>query len=231
MLVALLISCPVLCAAQQPNIARLEVTGHASEQAKPDQTTLRLHLSAIRLEYAETLRALDTKMRDLVDRLNNVGIESDEVKTRDFNIQKNVVYRNRTRIDSGFIASQYAELRFDYDRELLGKIISKVGLSQSGAGLQVAFGLSEKKKQALKNQLIRAAIQDARAKALIIADEAGVELVRILQVQYGTATPGTPAPVYSTSARMAEDAGPQIEPTVINLGQHIQIMWEIREPN
>lgn len=213
---------------QELNPGTLEVTGTSSIQVPPDQTTIRLRVSAIRMLYADALEDLDGKMKNLSSKLTRAGFEKKEIRTQDFNVRKNTVYRKGSQVDSGFVASQYVVLEFPYDKKQLGHAIDAIGASATGADMQIAFGLSDDKANRVRTELIRAAIRDAKLQANTIADEANIELIRILRIRYGEESMPSPGTVYRTAARAEQGSTWDIEARDIDLGETIGIIWNIR---
>ena len=138
-------------------------------------------MSTLQLRYEDAIDDLNRKTKDLTKQLKKVKFKEDDIKTTNFTVHKNTIYRHSQRIDSGFIASQYLTVTFPYDKERIGEIIDKIGGSDAGANMGFSFGLSDAKRKSLRFQLIQMAVTDAREKASIIAEASGIQTQRHLQ--------------------------------------------------
>jgi uncharacterized protein YggE len=206
----------------------MDVTGKSSVKVKPDETTINMTVSSLELQYDDAIEALNRKARDLTRQLKKVDFNSEDIKTTNFTVNKNTVYRRGHRIDSGYRASQYLSVVFPYDKKRIGDIIEKIGSSDAGADIRFSFGLSDALKKSLQEQLISTAVADAKAKAEIIASASGIRLAGIAKIRYPEA--GSPQPLSAFSVRGARaEAAPQaqVEAREIELQEVIEISWLI----
>ncbi len=206
----------------------MDISGISSMSVKPDETSISLAISTLRLQYEDAIDDLNRKTRDLTKQLRKVNFRDDDIKTTDFTVRKNTIYRYGHRVDSGFIAAQYLTVTFPYDRERIGDIIKKIGGSDAGADLQFSFGLSDATRKSLRDQLIRMAVEDAKEKASIIAAAAGIQLKGISNIKYSEMGGMPQIRSYKSMARMDESAPEaQVEAKEIEIGEQIQISWTI----
>ena len=204
------------------------VAGKSSLNVKPDETTINLTVTTLQLRYEDAIDDLNRKTKDLTKQLKKVKFKADDIKTTNFTVHKNTIYRQRQRIDSGFTASQYLTVTFPYDKERIGDIIEKIGGSDAGANMQFSFGLSDAKRKSLRDQLIRMAVQDAREKASIIAEASGIRLRGISNIQYSESGNLPQVRAYKSMARM-DEAAPQaqVEAKEIEIHDNILVTWTI----
>lgn len=182
---------PAYLIAQKDN-GILKVTGEASMDITPDEAVARFELSAIRMEYNETVQIIGKKADDLLNALKKFGFQENEVKTSDFSVSINYVYTRNQRQDSGYVAQQIMEVTFPYESDRIIGLIHVVSVSSSEPQLSFLFRLSDQKQQEIKEKLISMAVKNARATAEAISTAAGTEITGIEEIVYGNQ--GTPGP-------------------------------------
>jgi uncharacterized protein YggE len=206
----------------------MDVTGRSSVKVKPDETTINMAVSSLELKYDDAIKALNRKTRDLTRQLKKVNFNSEDIKTSNFTVNKNTVYRHGQRIDSGYRASQYLDVVFPYDKERIGDIIEKIGSSEAGANIQFSFGLSDAQRRVLREKLIVMAVEDAKEKARIIAAASGIELQGISNIHYTETGVSPPHNAFSIRGARAEAAPQaQVEAREIEIHESIEISWNI----
>ena len=109
-----------------------------------------------------------------------------DIKTTSVAGAKNRGYKNNEDIDSGYVASQNIRLEFVYDRKTLQKIVFEFSKSEKAIDFSFDFELSEQLKQKIQSQIIDFAVKDGNEKANGIAKAAGLKLVKINDITYGS---------------------------------------------
>ena len=205
--IASLIALPVLVwnspvLAQEDDItARLSVTGQGMAAAVPDMATINLGVRAQAETAAEALDQTSAVAADILAKLEEFAIEARDVQTSDLSL--NPIYtRNNTGNEAprivGFEASNRVSVRVR-DLDKLGGVLGAV----TGEGANQMYGLNFgfEDSDDLMNEARRKAVEDARAKAMLYAEAAGVTLGRVISLnEHGGSRP---VPVPMAEMRMA----------------------------
>ncbi len=180
---------------QKTEKPKLNVTGSARISVQPDLCILQLAASELRSTMSEAIKALGEKSDDYSDLLKQLGFADKEIKTSNFTVSKNRVYRDNGYIDSGYIAAQNIRLEFNYKQQLLQKIITEFSKQEKSIDFSFDFELSETFKQKVQLEIIETAIKDAREKATVMANASSLKLLNISSISYGSCSAGNNLPL------------------------------------
>lgn len=172
---------------QEKLTSTLKTTGVSSIRVKPDLGILNISVSEIRAHMSDAIKALESKSNFYHDLLIKLGFKENEIKTTNFVIAKNRIYRDNRSIDSGYVASQNIRLTFTFDKKTIQQIVSEFSTSEKAIELSFEFEISDQLKQKIQAQLIEYAVKDGKEKANIIAKSAGLKLIKIKDITYGQA--------------------------------------------
>jgi uncharacterized protein len=170
----------------------LKIAGHAQLFVTPDMGVLHVNIRAIDMTAAKAITKLNEKTKDVIRQLNSIGFKETEIKTTSFQINENRIYRDREHKDSGYVAMQSVEVEFQNNRDLITKILNTFSGSQTDFKLNFSFKLSDKKREEVKNELIKLSIDDARKKSELIAKSAGIKLGKIVEINSGVVSNNDP---------------------------------------
>ena len=223
-----------LGAAAQPvhtEKSTITVTGSSELSVRPDMSVVSIHLSTIKPTMSAATQTLGDQSKKYVGILKDLGFKETDVKTTNFSVLKNRVYRNNSYIDSGYVASQDVTITFPYTEAILQKIAARFSQGKDPVDFSIAFELSDKLKQETETSLISKAVGDARSKAANLASAAVVKLGAIKSIVYGSVD-NTPVPMYRAYKTMVAGDSYQGEnlsftPQDIDLQQSVTIVWII----
>jgi len=210
-------------------IPTIRVTGNSHLDVKPDIGILSIQISNKNMNFNETLTGLNEKTKDVTKQLQSAGFKESEIKTTDFQVRENRIYRRDSYIDSGYVATQNVKVEFKYSKERITKILTTFSKSKTDFNLNFSFKLSDDLNAKSEQDLIKLAVKDAKAKVQVIAESANVKLKRIQEITYGEIS----TPRYSVDAaamRFKSEAAEPMQsftPEDIMLTDTIMITWEI----
>lgn len=170
---------------QNANIPTIRVTGSAMVKVKPDLGVINIEVSEVRQKMADAIRALTEKSIVYGNLLKRLGINEKDIKTTNFQVAQNRIYKHGEYLDSGYTASQKIRVEFVYEQKLLQQIVGEFSKSESPIDFDIQFELSEQLKSKVQSQIIEFSVKDATDKAKGIAKAAGLQLVKILTITYG----------------------------------------------
>ena len=213
----------------------LTIKGTGRLSLKPDWVEITLTLNSVNKQYDKAMAASAAQQERLNEALAAVGFDADDVKTADFNVSsrydgvhdKNGNYKS---VFVGYCVRHALRVEFAYDNNRLSDVLGAVAGCLSEPELDVQFTVKDK--EAAGEALLREATKDARRRAGILSDACGVELGRLMNVDYSWSD----VHLYSPTRFAAEGNGMaksmavdmSIAPDDITLSDSVTFMWEIK---
>ena len=197
----------------------LSLTGTASTMVKPDKVTVSLGVETTNKTADAALAANSRIMNKVIDALKATGVKDNETSTSSFSISPNYNYSQQSSTASritGFTVSNTIQIE-STNINNTSKWIDAAIAAGANTVDRIDFALSDKKLEETKNSLIKQAMQDARAKADIVASAAGVRVAGIRSINLNElAIQPPPAPIPLAKQSLAAS---EARPTPIISGQ------------
>lgn len=205
------------------NSQLLKVRGTGKVKAKPDYVEIKVNLEARDYDYEKVIEKLNEKTNTLRNELVGLGFNEEDLKTTNFSINTEYSYVNGKKVFNGYTGRHDMDFEFDFDMDFLNQVLSVLGTSSSNPSFNVYFTVKDKEK--LKDEAIANSVDDAKRKASIIADSAGVNIGRIVNIEYNIpeVRPMSEFVLKGTAKPMSLD----ITPADIELTDTILIEWEL----
>ncbi|MBB4658838.1 SIMPL domain-containing protein [Parvularcula dongshanensis] len=229
-LIPLLLCLPLAAHAQEPAPRTLSVSGLGEATGTPDMATLRFSATSRAATAAEALAANAQKMTAVRDRLRTLNIEPRDMQTSGLSLSPYYEQNDNGRFDraviAGYEAANGLTIRLR-GTEGAGDVIDAA--VQAGANGLDSLSFGFQNADSLQDDARRDAVRDARAKAELLAEEAGVSLGRVLTLTEAGGG-GGPQPYYDgRMMRMQAEAAP----TPVEAGEQavtasVQITYELR---
>lgn len=226
---ALVVSSGVKAKAEEPT-AKITITGSGSVSVTPDMATL---VSRVVTQDDNAKTALDQNsaaMRNVMKEITAAGIEKKHIQTSGFDISP-VYGNNRNLNNNGYQTPKVVGYRVQNgvsvtvtDIEKIGPLLDKVVSSGSNDVGQIRFGISEPQKH--MEQARKDAVADARAKAELYAQAAGVKLGRVLSISEETSG-RSPYPEMMMARAAKMDSAPPIEAGEETISASVNITYEL----
>ncbi len=198
----------------------LSLTGTATTMVKPDKVTVSLGVQTTNKTAYTALAANSKTMNQVIDALKATGIKDNETSTSSFSISPNYNYSQPSSATAsritGFTVSNTIQIQSTNINNTSKWIDTAISAGANTVD-RIDFALSDKKLEETKNTLIKQAMQDARAKADIVASAAGVKVVGIRSInlnELAIQPPTSPIPLAKQSL-----AATEARPTPIISGQ------------
>ncbi len=220
------------------NMRTIRVTGKGMIKVHPDMTRITMTLEGTYPEYADTLRHSSEDTERLKDILSPFGFTRSDMKTLNFSIdpefehyREKGVYQQRL---TGYRFQHILKIEFESDNELLGKVLYAL----ANGPLRPEFGISYtvKDPEAVRNTLLGKAVADAKQKAAVLTEAAGMTLKDIQTIDYSWGQidfevhPMNRNMLMDGCAPMASDSASynmDIEPDDIEVSDTVTVVWEI----
>ena len=183
--------------ASQPS-GGITVTGTGTVQSVPDQAQFSLGVQSTGATAREALAANSERMRRVLAALFAAGVAKGDVQTQDVSVSKSYP-------DNGYSADNSVSVTIHH--------LAKAGVildAATNAGANNVYGptLTRSDQDGLKAKALRAAVDNARAKARVLADAAGVQLGSVTAINEDG---GEAYPVYAADMAKSLSSAP-IEP-------------------
>ena len=182
----------------------ISVVGNGQTSAPPDMAEIQVGVVSESPSATDATRANSQSMKQLLAQLTEQGIDKKDVQTAQFAVspvyQQDGPRRGRSPNISGYRVTNLVTLRVR-NLDNLGAILDAV--VQEGANTVSGIRFSIQQPEDLQDAARRLAVDDARRKASVLAEQAGTKLGRVLSIQDHAYEP---RPMYGRAMAMAADS-------------------------
>lgn len=213
-------------AAAQGETPTLTVSGEGSVRAVPDIATIRLGVVTDGKTASEALAANSASAARMIETLKAGGVAAKDIQTGQLSVQPRYAEMQRTRAGEapevvGYqVVNEVAVTVRDFDA--LGGILDRVVGAGTNRMNGIGFGLADD--TATADEARRRAVADARRRAGVLAEAAGVRLSRILSISEGG---GVVRPMQAAPMMRAEAMDVPVERGELEVSASVTIVWEI----
>ena len=215
----------------------IRVTGKGQIKVRPDTTRIIMSLEGLYKDYNETLRLSSQDTETLKDILSGFGFEKSDLKTLNFSVDteyesckdRDGSYKQRF---TGYRYRHMLKVEFDSDNERLGKILYALANGKVRPEFRISYTVKDP--ETTKNTLLGKAIKDAREKASVLTEAAGVGLKDIQSIDYSWGEIDfeyRPMDGGILAERCMEEPTAayslDIEPDDIEVSDTVTVVWEI----
>jgi len=230
--VAAIVIVALVMANKTNNEDRFSVTGSGTVYAKADIANLEVGLkTGAKKTAAEATKESTVKMDDIIQELKKLNIDEKDIKTTGYNLSPVYNWTDKTGQQLvGYEVSQNLTLKIR-DLSKIGDVIAKT--TEKGANQMGNINFTIDDEYALKNQARELAIQKAKEKAVMIAQQSGMKLGAVKSV-YENSNPVVSPMVYS-NAKLDMTAGgaeslssPSIQSGQNEIKVDVTLMYEVK---
>lgn len=215
----------------------ITVKGVGSVSARPDYITLTLSVTEKNMDYETAMDGAAKRIAQLERAAAETGFEKGALKTLSFNV--NTQYEgvrddngNYQNVFAGYACFYRLKLAFGLDSGRLAAVLSAVAASGASPELNISFTVKEPAK--VSEALLASAAANAKEKAEALCRASGVELGKLLSIDYSWDELSIVSPTRYEMADCAmplmaagKRCTPEIEPDDINLHDTAAFVWEI----
>lgn len=214
----------------------ITVKGVGTASTKPDLTVISLSVVEKAAEYVDCINGANERIEKLQAAIAAIGFTKDDLKTLSFNARTS--YENYHDKDgnysqrfAGYLCTYNLKLSMDFDNVRLTKTLEAIASSGANAEQSIAFTVKEPEK--VKAQLLRAATENARAKAEVLCAASGVALGELVNIEYNWNDISIiSASIYHERERgisaVPLAATPDFNPDDISSSDTATFVWEIK---
>ena len=208
----------------------ITVRGVGNISAKPDFIVIEMDIRGQSKNYSEALADASSAVEAVCNAAVSAGHSKDALKTINFGVSSEYdSVRNSKgtyqRVFVGYNCSYNTRLSFDFDRDMLERTLNAIAEPELSIRFTVRDG------SAVKSALLEAAAENAREKAQILCRASGVELGRLLTVNYDWSEIDLISPtgyaIERASLKRSAAVPDCIEPEDIKVRDTVAFVWEI----
>ncbi len=220
-----------LTAHAQEKTSVIEVTGMSTAEELPQELSVNIPLIVIDTTYLSCSNRLNKLLTELKKDLESRGIEGNDFSTGNYSISENFEFKQGERKRAGFKGQVNLTLKKQYEPGLVDGFLQAA--EKFSLQYTVRFLLSEEQKEKLSATALVQAVNDAKQKAQVLADAAGVQLGSVSEISYGEFQ-GRPGPLTEVVRMSADGAGMdsnglKLYPGPISVNQTVRIVWRISQ--
>lgn len=207
-------------------MARLTVTGQGQATAQPDLAMITLGVSTRAATAAEAMAQNASQQGAVIDTLKAEGIEARDIQTSGLNLSPQMDYSDQGKAPklTGYVAQNSVTVRVR-DIPALGGVLDKLVASGANEISGISF-LREDMTEAEDKARVEA-ISDARRRAEIMAEAAGMKLGRLMSLSDSQISEA-PRPMLAMSADARGKAAPPIEAGELTIGANVTAVFAMR---
>jgi uncharacterized protein len=211
----------------------MQITGHGEIKAAPDTAFVTSGVTSQGVTAKEALDLNNADMQKLIETLKAAGIASEDIQTSGFSVSPNYVYSDARDQNGyqlppkivGYIVSNGVTVQVR-DLTKLGAVLDQavtVGANQISG---ITFAVDDPSE--LYNEARKAAFADARSKAELYADAAGVELgaLQLVSEQINYAPP-QPYMFKAEAAMSADRSFVPVEVGSLTFSIDVNVNWDL----
>lgn len=220
----------------------IRVTGKGQVAVPPDKIRLKINLEERRSTYREAVNASKQSSDGIRELFIQLGFNGKELKTENFRIE--TVFESKmnnkkewVNVFKGYKYSHSLKLEFELDHGLLGKILGSLSRCDFHPEFKILYTVKDE--EAVKNALLKNAVEDSKAKAEILAAAAGMKLGEINSIDYSWGEIELLTSPYGKlldSMKLCDDEADdyyrddepmQLEPDDITASDTVTIIWNL----
>ncbi|SIS65747.1 SIMPL domain-containing protein [Paracoccus saliphilus] len=205
-------------------MSRLTVTGQGEARIAPDLAEIRLGVTSQADSAAAAMEQNAEQQTAVIEALKDAGIAAGDIQTSGLNLQPRMEYpENGAPTINGYEATNMVSVRVA-EVEKLGEVLDAI----VAAGANQINGINFKREDAgaTEDEARRAAVEDARHKAEILAEAAGLSLGPVIVMRDAPVADG-PRPMMMR-AEAARDASTPVEAGELSVSAQVQIDYALR---
>lgn len=203
----------------------IQVVGEGRANAAPDMARISLGVSEQAKTAGEAMDAMAEGMSAVLGTLGTQGVAQNDIQTGQLLLEPSYNYNtpDGNPVMTGFIATQILDVRVR-DIGRLGEVLDTVVRDGANRVNGVTFDVADP--QAVTDEARRDAVEDARARAELYADAAGVGLGGLVSISESTVyTP--PMPMYDARGGAEQAAAVPIAPGEVSMVTNVTVTYAI----
>jgi uncharacterized protein YggE len=211
----------------------IRVKGRGKVSVPPDTIEINMILTTVKPTYEEAMNAASRDLNELRKCLSSAGFDKKDIKTTNFRVDTK--YENITdpngnykRVFVGYEITNNLKIEFEQNTMRLTRVLN--ALANCAATPEFSIRYKVKDDTEVKNLLLERAIDDAKVKAKVMAEAAGVRLGKVISIDYSWGDIQIYKDVYSMKSSLISTTGTpmiDLEPDNIEVEDTVTVVWRI----
>ena len=212
---------PHACGMTGPS--RLSVTGDGQSRVAPDMATVDLGVTTQAESAAEAMRLNSEQQAAVIEALAGADITEEDIQTSGLTMTPQLRYEEgQPPVVTGYQASNLVTVRVS-DLARVGEILDAI--VTAGANEINGITFTREEGADAQDDARRAAVTDARRKAEVLAEAAGLSLGPVLALRDLPANEGGPRTMMRANEVMASSV--PVQPGRVELSAHVEIEYAL----
>ncbi|MCW4050296.1 MAG: SIMPL domain-containing protein [Candidatus Bathyarchaeota archaeon] len=173
---------------EEAQMKTISLSGAGSASATANQATISLGVE-ITSELAKDAIAENAElMTSIINAIQAQGVNEDDIQTTSYNVYAQYDWTEDGRVLRGYTVTNMVRVTIK-DLDKVGDVIDVAGEAGSNQMGGISFELSDEKREEIKLNAYVAALEDARAKADVIAETLGITITGVQSVTESSYAP------------------------------------------
>lgn len=206
---------------------RVSVQGEAKVEVVPDQLTVEFSVTQLADEVTDATASVNRRTAAALKAAREAGVAEEDLRALAVSVQPQWDWREGEQLFRGHQATRVVRMMVR-DIDVWPRLLN--ALVEAGVDRVDSVEPSHSNQQMIARQALRAAVEDARARADVLADAAGAEVTEVFSIaetgrNYTVAERSAPRMQAMAAPPQAEDA---YEPGTITLTTNVQATFRLR---
>lgn len=205
----------------------ISVSGQGKVYAKPDVAVLVLGVEDKGTKISDIVKNNTSKMNKLIKDVKDLGVDEKDIQTTRYTITPEYNWtESEGRIFVGYSLTQQITVKVR-DFEKIGSILDKATTDGANAVDDLQFTIDEP--ESVKAEARQKAIEEAKTKATTLAKQAGLKIVKLINISEGSSD--YPQPLYAKGAGLAMEsvsAAPDIQAGQMEIDSTVTLTYRVR---
>ncbi len=175
----------------------ITITGEGKVFVKPDIALVNLGVQTEAKKSADAVNQNNEKMNAIIKAIKDLGVDEKDIKTSAYNLYPVYDYTEAGRVFIGYSLNQQISVKIR-NFEKISDILDKATSEGANTISDLQFTVDDLEKA--RAEAREKAIEQAKGKALVLAGQAGLKLVKLVNVSEGYAP--SPEPIYGKGGAM-----------------------------
>ena len=207
------------------------VTGIATVTLVPDEARLVIGVVAKGETAGEASRKNAEAMSKVIEALRGLGLTDKEIQTKWLSVNADYDCSGGRCVVVGYVATNTVEVKLRSEKfQVISEVIDRSVAAGANIVQGVLFTVSEERRRSMEEDLLKAAMADARRKAQRAAEELGASIRGVLSVDLTVEQapyPMMPYPIMLTVLRAESGASTPVVPGEVTVTARVQVSFEI----
>ncbi len=203
----------------------INVSGEGKAFAKPDIAMVNLGMNTQGLKSQDAVNENNKIMDAVIKSIKDLGVEDKDIQTTLYNLSPIYDYTERGRVFKGYSLDQQISIKirnFDKINDILDKATSN-GVNTVG---DLKFTIDDMEK--VRAEARANAISQAKEKASTLVGQAGLKIVKLINISEGSFPP-FPPPLYGNEMGiMKESFAPQIQTGQMEVNSTVTLTYRVK---